>query len=175
MAAPAAREFVDAVDEQDRATGVVERGRVFDEGRNFRTVHVVLLDQWGRLLVQQLASGRPRHPGRWGSSVAGYLHAGESYEQAANRRVGEELGVQPQLRWVGRVAMEDDGVTKFVGVFSGEVKATDPLIQNSAHVEGLRWPDIDSLDRELSDNPECFTPTFRRVYAFWKESAGGEP
>lgn len=76
---------------------------------------------------------------------AACLHAGEPYEQAARRRVSEELKVKPTLRWLGRTAMGDDGVTKFVGVVVGEVATTDPQIQDHSHVERLRWAEIDTL------------------------------
>jgi isopentenyldiphosphate isomerase len=167
--APSPKTLVDAVDERDRPTGRVERGRVFEAGANFRTVHVLLFDEVGRLLLQQLGGGRQRHPLRWGSSVAGYLHAGESYQEAAARRVVEELGIEPELEWVGRTAMEDDGVTKFVGMFSGTVAAQDPEIRDLSHVERLRWIRLAGLGRELRETPEVLTPTLRHVFSFWEE------
>lgn len=168
MPAPAASALVDVVDDRDEPIGALERDRVLDEDANFRTAHVLLFDGAGRLLVQQLARGRRRHPLRWGSSVAGYLHAGETYEAAARRRVAEELGIEPPLAWVGRTSMTDEASTKFVGVFRGQVTGEHPRICERDHIERLRWVHLDDLDTELSQEPERFTPTFRHVLAFWR-------
>lgn len=171
MPAPSMRALVDAVDQRDRPTGQVERGRVFEVGANFRTVHVLVFDEAGRLLLQQLGTAQRRHPLRWGSSVAGYLHAGESYEQAARRRTYEELGIKPSLEWLGRTPMEDEGVTKFVGVFSGHVTADAPRVREPSHVKQLRWISLTALDAELLEAPNLFTPTLRHVISFWKGRA----
>src|SRR5436305_161713 len=80
---PTPNSLIDRVDDQDRPIGVIERGRALEEGVNFRTVHVFVFDHQGRLLIQQLSQTRERHAMQWGSSVAGYLHAGESYEDGA--------------------------------------------------------------------------------------------
>src|SRR5438067_12996334 len=84
---------IDAVDQSDSFIGPVRRNEVFRRRVNFRVVHILLFDRRGQLLVQQLASTRTRHSGYWGSSVAGYIFAGESYEAAAQRRLGEEIGI----------------------------------------------------------------------------------
>jgi isopentenyldiphosphate isomerase len=66
---------VDVVDERNEPIGVIPRAEVFSAGVNFRTVHVLVFDHEGELLLQRLSPERERHPGLWGSSVAGYLRA----------------------------------------------------------------------------------------------------
>ncbi len=109
---------IDVVDQNDSPVGMIRRNEVFTRRANFRVVHDLVFNQRGELLVQQLASTRTRHPGYWGSSVAGYIFAGESYEAAARRRLGEELGIYGvPLNYIGKTSMEDDAVTSSSAYF----------------------------------------------------------
>lgn len=95
--------MIEVVNEANEPVGTVPRAEVFDRGANFRTVHVLPFNARGDLLLQQLSSHRERHPLSWGSSVAGYLHAGEDYVTAARRRLREELALE--------IPLTADGVT----------------------------------------------------------------
>lgn len=171
MPAPAAHTLIDRVDDQDRPAGLVRRGQVFKQRANFRVVHVLLFDPSGDLLMQQVSRKRDRHPLRWGSSVAGYLHAGEAYDEAAARRTFEELNIRPELQTVGRTTMEDDGSTKFIGVYTAEVDRDAPSIREPEHIADIAFLPIDRLHSQLSQEPDRFTPTFRHVLHFWETRA----
>ena len=74
---------------------------------------------------------RERHPERWGSSVAAYLYAGESYQEAAQRRLWEELGLEGPLRRIGKTRMADERSLKFVELYTlldgpADVRGTEP-------------------------------------------------
>lgn len=164
MSAPQRDSAIDRVDELDRPIGTVKRGQVLQLGANFRTSHVFVFTQdGGSLLLQRLAPTRERHPNRWGSSVAAYLHAGESYDEAAERRLTEELGFSAPLRFVGRTRMRDDQSWKFVALY----RAIDGRahIQEPDHIAELKpWPLAD-LARTVQRSPDLFTPTFLHLYS----------
>ena len=118
MPAVSERMIIDAVDPADRPIGTISRSRVFSEHANFRVSHVWVFNSSRELLLQRLAFDRMRNPGAWGSSVASYLFSTETYQEAAVRRVREELGVSPSgLKLLVRTEMEDDGCLKFISVF----------------------------------------------------------
>ena len=118
MSAVSEEMVIDAVDQSDSPTSIIRRDEVFRRRANFRVVHILVFNRRGELLLQQLSRTRTRHPGYWGSSVAGYNFAGESYEAAAGRRLGEELGIDGvPLTYIGKTSMEDDGCQKFIGYF----------------------------------------------------------
>lgn len=170
--APTAAGLVDAVDDRNERVGTVPRRDVFTAGTNFRTVHVLVFDDAGALLLQRLAGERDRHPLRWGSSVAGYLHAGEDYASAARRRLQEELSLTTPLRQVGITAMPDDGVTKFIGVFI--TRSNTARIGEPQHIAALRYWPRDQLGARLQREPELFTPSLLHVldYVSHEERAG---
>jgi isopentenyl-diphosphate delta-isomerase len=166
MPAPAKTALIDWVDDEDHPIGRVPRGNVLQIGANFRTVHVFVFHD-GELLLQQLAPTRERHPERWGSSVAAYLHAGESYEHGARRRLWEELGLEGSLARVGKTCMEDERSLKFVELYTfldGPAEIHEP-----DHIAGLRYLDHEELERAIADSPENFTPTFLHVYRYFEQ------
>jgi isopentenyl-diphosphate Delta-isomerase len=167
--APGPQDPIDRVDELNAPVGVVRRGDVFSVGANFRVVHVLLLGADSTtVLVQQLGHARERHPLLWGSSVAGYLHVSESAEDGANRRLGEELGLVLPLRCIGWTHMFDNGVKKFIAVFTGVSDSAQ--INEPEHIESLRFIPLRELERAVSDGPQQFTETFLHVFEYYMTS-----
>lgn len=166
MGAPTQSTLIDVVDEADRPVGVIRRGDVVDSGAGFRTVHVLVTNTQGHLLLQQLADGRQRNPARWGSSVAGYLFAGESYADAAARRMLEEIRCSAPLTALGQIRMADRGATKFVHVFSASADAVE--IGDPTHVKALRFWEPADIEAKLDVTPHAFTETFVEVFALFR-------
>jgi len=157
--------LIDRVDERNRSVGTVARQDVFKEHANFRTVHVLVVKDEGDVLLQQLAPTRERHPLQWGSSVAGYIYAGETYEEAARRRLREELGLETELHAVGITPMEDDGLTKFVGVFV--TVADRPRVEEPDHIAAIEFRPQTELEQDIRLHADAYTDSFRHVLAFW--------
>jgi isopentenyl-diphosphate Delta-isomerase len=166
MPAPTKTSLIDVVDDENRPIGRAPRGEVLAAGLNFRTVHIFVFHQ-ERLLLQQLAPTRDRHPERWGSSVAAYLHADEGYEHAARRRLWEELGLEGDLQRVGETRMQDERSLKFVELYTlldGPAQRREP-----DHIEDLRYWDREELGDAITESPESFTPTFLHVYGYFEQ------
>jgi isopentenyldiphosphate isomerase len=170
VGAPGSTSPIDVVDAYNNAFGTIERGDALRAGANFRTVHVLVFNPAGDLLVQRLADSRERHPGLWGSSVAGYLHAGEDYDHAARRRLYEELAVTTPVRSLGVLRMDDEQSIKFVGVYS--TGADHYRNQLPTHIADLEWRDTNRLRADMTQNPDRYTETFRQVFEYWRASAG---
>jgi isopentenyl-diphosphate Delta-isomerase len=164
--APSASSLIDQVDPEDRPVGLVPRGEVLGIGANFRTAHVFVFHN-DRLLLQQLAPTRERHPCRWGSSVAAYLSAGETYEQAAERRLAEELGLQGQLDEVGKTCMQDGRSLKFVELYM--LRDGPASIREPDHIAQLRYWETAELEDAIAKDSAMFTQTFLHVYEFFRQ------
>jgi len=158
---------IDSVNQDDVPIGSVSRNKIFRQRANFRVVHDLIFNSRGELLVQQLARTRDRHPGYWGSSVAAYLFAGESYGAAAERRLGEELGVHNvPLAYVGKTSMEDEGSHKFIAVFAATYDG--PFSFDRSHIERLEFLSRHVIHELQSTGMRTFTPTFLRVLSFYE-------
>jgi isopentenyldiphosphate isomerase len=159
--------LIDTVDEHDNPTGVIRRSEVLQRHGNFRVVHLLLFNRRSEVLIQQLSPVRERHPGQWGSSVAGYLFAGETYEQAAERRLSQELGVsQCDLHLYGKTAMNDAGCKKFISLFVATCEG--PFQYDCTHIAGLEFLSIRGIKRQRDSGERAFTPTFLYVLDFYR-------
>lgn len=160
---------IDAVDENDVPIGVVRREEVFRQRANFRVAHGLVFNSRGELLVQQLARSRPRHSGYWGSSVAAYVFAGESYRAAARRRLTQELDIHGvPIRYVGKTSMEDEGCHKFIGVFAAVHDG--PFRFDPDHIETLEFLPLHVIHELHAAGSRPFTPTFLRVVSFYEST-----
>jgi isopentenyl-diphosphate delta-isomerase len=117
-----------------------------------------------------LSRKRERNPLKWGSSVAGYLHAGESYADGATRRLREELGMETPIVKHGSISMQDHSSTKFITLYKTGIVA-EPRIEEPSHIESLRFWNLGELQEELSIDSEQFTETFRYVFRFYQATS----
>jgi isopentenyl-diphosphate delta-isomerase len=162
MPAPTPGTLIDRVDDTDRPIGLVRRDAVFATHAGFRVVHLLARNAVGSLLLQQVGAARDRSPLRWGSTVAGYVFADESYADAARRRAREEVGLTAPLLKLGNVRMPDHGATKFIELFMTDAETAS--IQDRQHVEALRFWTLDEIDGALVETPDLFTETFPYVF-----------
>jgi isopentenyl-diphosphate delta-isomerase len=158
--------LIDRVDQSDAVIGPIERRRVFELKANFRVVHVFIMDRQGRLLLQQIPPGAKRHPHSWGSSVAGYVFAGEGYEEAARRRLEQELGVpDAELQFFGKVPMDDAGCTKFIALFTAQHDG--PFLPVPSHIAALEFVPFGEIAEMKRRGERAFTPTFLLLLNFF--------
>ena len=86
-------EIFDIFDENNKLIGQARREDVHKQGLFHRAVNVVLMDNAGRVLLQQRSVGKAINGGCWDVSVGEHLSPGETYRQAAVRGLAEELGL----------------------------------------------------------------------------------
>jgi isopentenyl-diphosphate Delta-isomerase len=168
LSASAPTPVIDRVDDHDRPIGRLARKDALATGANFRTAHVFILDSANRLLLQQLADSRERHPLRWGSSVAAYVLSQETYRHAAERRMRQELGLALELHELGKISMRDERSTKFVFLFTARNGGAQVLEPD--HIAAIRYWDQQELDLDTDRHPDRFTPTFLKLYRYFRRS-----
>jgi isopentenyl-diphosphate Delta-isomerase len=156
---------IDVVNELDEKVGEALRREVLPNAKNFHTAHLFLFDEAGRLLLQQLGANRDRHPLTWGASVAAYVFAGETYEEAIRRRTRQELGVTIEPELVGKTEMLDRSSTKFVSLFTATFSGH--VTPDPQHIEAVQLLTLDEVAAALRSAPEQFTPTFRHIFPFY--------
>jgi isopentenyl-diphosphate delta-isomerase len=171
--------LVELVDARGRATGsttVYAAHRA--PGQLHRAFSVLLLDEAGRLLLQQRAAAKTRFPLRWANACCGHPLPGEVVTVAAGRRLGEELGpIFAPLTEVGvYVYRAGDPATgriehEYDHILVGRIGADAPLDPNPAEVAAVRWIAPDELRSALAADPDTYAPWLAGVIAPL-ESAG---
>ena len=94
-------ELLDIVDENGKPTGeTVERKTAHSEGIRHRTAHVWIVrksDEGAEVLLQKRAMNKDSFPGRYDTSSAGHIQAGDEPEESAIRELHEELGIKASV------------------------------------------------------------------------------
>ncbi|MFE9651786.1 isopentenyl-diphosphate Delta-isomerase [Micromonospora sp. NPDC006431] len=158
--------LVELVDDAGHALGEATVAAAHQPpGRLHRAFSVLLVDPDGRILLQQRAAVKTRFPLRWANSCCGHPLPGQSLAEAANRRLAEELGVDPvDLTEVGvYVYYAEDPATgrvefEYDHVLRAEVPAALPTRPDPEEVAGLRWVDPGELTADLDVDPRAYAP-----------------
>lgn len=94
-------ELLDIVDENGKPIGeTVERKTAHSEGIRHRTAHVWIVrksDEGAEVLLQKRAMNKDSFPGRYDTSSAGHIQAGDEPEESAIRELHEELGIKASV------------------------------------------------------------------------------
>ena len=145
-------ELVDVVDTGDRVVATATRRQMRAERLLHRAVSIAVRGSDGRLLVHRRSTGKDLWPGRWDLAAGGVVGAGESYATAAERELGEELGIRDvALRHLGGGTYVDDDVAEIACCF--EVVHDGPFTFDDGEVTEVRWVDADELDRLMAGEP----------------------
>ncbi|MFF5368407.1 NUDIX hydrolase [Streptomyces sp. NPDC013187] len=148
----AADEILDIVDENDRVVGQRPRGEVYARGLRHRCVFVQARDAEDRIFVHRRTATKLVFPSLHDMFVGGVVGAGESYDAAALREAGEELGVTglPQPRHLFTFLYDNgSGRTWWSAVY--EVRCALPV---HPQVEEVAWHDFlpeAEVERRLAD------------------------
>jgi len=91
-------EIFDVVDEKGMPTGrTIERSEAHATGTRHRTAHIWVIrerEDGFDVLLQKRALNKDSFPGRFDTSSAGHIQAGDEPLESAIRELGEELGIQ---------------------------------------------------------------------------------
>jgi isopentenyldiphosphate isomerase len=156
-------EYFDVVDENGQPTGrIVEREKAHREDILHRTVHIWIVRKKGerfQVLLQKRSRNKDSFPGRYDTSSAGHIQAGDGPRQTACREIGEELGIRAlpeDFLFVGHFRIHfaeefhgktfRDNEVVFVYIFRKPVRIRDLRFQEE-EVEGAAWFDFDELLR----------------------------
>lgn len=120
------KEILDVVDENDNVIGKASTIAChIDNSLVHRGVVLLLYDSSGRVFLTKRKESKAEYPSALDSSVAGHVRSGESYEQAAERELREELGVSGvEVKKIGKfncfTASEREIECVFACKFDGE-------------------------------------------------------
>lgn len=87
------------VDKDDNIIDYKPRSVAHKERLLHRTVAVIVFNDKGEVLLQKRSMSVDTAPGHYTVSATGHVSKGESYEQAAEKELREELGVSSKLKF----------------------------------------------------------------------------
>src|SRR5882757_9406536 len=144
------------VDEGNRAVGAAPKQAVHRQGLLHRAFSIFMLDDQGRILLQQRNPRKYHSGGLWANSCCGHPRPGEQTVTAARRRLNEELGVTDPLSFgfFARYQADlDNGLkeNEYVYVYFGHLRSQakpDP-----AEIADLEFVSLPEIDRRIKQKP----------------------
>lgn len=137
-----------------------------------RAFSVFLFDAQGHLLLQQRSADKPLWPLIWSNSCCSHPRRGEEMDEAAARRIDEELGVTCDLQFVYRFQYHAQyskrgSENELCSVYLGRV--TSDITPNTNEIADHAWLDIAAFEASLAAEPERYSPW---VKLEWRDLRG---
>ncbi len=114
-------ELLDLVDQQDKIIGQKLRSEIYDKKlTNFRVVNAFIQNDDGDLWIPRRSKDKRVFPLCLDASMGGHVAAGETYEEAFNRELMEELRIDSTkvfFQEFGVLTPHQHGVSAFMKVF----------------------------------------------------------
>jgi isopentenyldiphosphate isomerase len=159
-------EWFDVVNERDEVIRRATRREVHATGLWHRAVHILVFDEAGRVFLQKRSMLKDLSPGLWDSSCSGHLDAGEDYDTAAVRELGEEIGVrlpagEVPARWFRIEACEPTG-WEFVWVY--RLRYTGPITIDPLEIQFGEWVSPAEVAARIAARPEGYCPSFKLLW-----------
>lgn len=164
-------EMFDVVDEHNQVVRQAARREVHANNWLHRAVHIFVLNAKGEIFLQLRSHLKDKKPGKWDSSAAGHLDAGEDYLPCAVRELEEELGIRTapeQLTLAGQVAAGPGTGWEFVELFV--THHDGPLRWPAAEIETGQWFAPEELDDWTAARPEDFAEGFLECWRLWHQN-----
>jgi isopentenyl-diphosphate delta-isomerase len=168
------------VNEQNDVLGVMEKMEAHRKGLLHRAFSIFIFDKKGRMLLQQRSPEKYHGANLWTNTCCSHPLPGEKTEEAAIRRLEEELGFITPLKeifaFTYRAEVENGLVEhEFDHVFAGEYEGR--IVPNEKEVLDFRYEDMDQVRWGLATHPEEFTTWFRlafpKIETWWRNRYGG--
>lgn len=166
-------EQVVLISENDEVLGLMDKMQAHENGILHRAFSVFLFNEKGELLLQKRAAEKYHSPNQWTNAVCSHPRINETYMEAAQRRLLEELGIEkvtltPKFHFiykadVGGNLWEHELDHVFTGVYNGAFSL------NKEEVSEIKYMTMEQLDQEMHSNPENFTEWFKIILREYKD------
>lgn len=158
-------ELLILVDARDNIIGFENRGKCHEgEGLLHRAFSILIFNDQKQLLLQKRSDQKLLWPLYWSNSVCSHPRKGEGYEEAAMRRLEEELGQATSLKLLFKfqyqarfknIGAEKEMCCVYIGKTNGTVRA------NPKEIAEWKYIDRETLNKHMMTRPQIYTPWFK--------------
>ena len=157
-------EYVILVNDNDMPLGAMEKMEAHERGKLHRAFSIFIFNTKGEMMLQKRAEDKYHSPGLWTNTVCSHPHPGEDTEEAAHRRLVEEMGFDCDLKELfsfkykakvggGLVEHEYDHV--FIG------KTDKKPVPNPEEVSDWKYVSLEDVLADIKNNPDNYTEWFK--------------
>jgi len=157
-------EIFDIVDEHDEVIGSASREEVHRKGLKHRSVHLLVFNRKGEVLLQKRSMQKDTFPDTWDSTVSGHVDSGEDYDQSVIRESIEEMGIEfdsvPE-KMFKITACEETG-QEFCWIYRHHHDG--PFFPNEDEISEARWFSPEELENLPLQDSSIFSPAFSLIW-----------
>lgn len=162
------KEFVVLVDENNNEIGTMEKLEAHEKWILHRAISIFVFNEKWEFLLQQRAKHKYHAGGLWTNTVCSHPRKWESYEDAVQRRLQEEMGFSCPLEklWIIIYDVwflewnlrEYEYDTIFIWTYNGEVNL------NTEEAMDYKWINLEELKNDIQKNKNNYTPWFLEIF-----------
>ncbi|MBT3933760.1 MAG: isopentenyl-diphosphate Delta-isomerase, partial [Bacteroidetes bacterium] len=132
-----------------------------------RAFSVFIFNNKGETLLQQRATTKYHSPLLWTNACCSHPREGETYEEAALRRMPEEIGLTTEIEeafWFIYRADVGQGLTEheldhvFIGYSNDEPEL------NPEEACNYKWMKAEDVKNDIASNPDLYTEWFKIIF-----------
>ena len=160
-------EQVILVNESDEILGYMNKLEAHEKGVLHRAFSIFILNDNREVMLQQRAKDKYHSPLLWTNTCCSHQRAGESNEQAAKRRLEEEMGFVTELKELFYFIYKtpfDNGLTEHELDYVLIGKYNKQPIINKKEVEDWKWMKLNDIKTEIEIHPEKYTSWFKIIF-----------
>ncbi|WP_027419690.1 isopentenyl-diphosphate Delta-isomerase [Crocinitomix catalasitica] len=155
------------VNDQDEPTGLMEKLEAHRQGLLHRAFSVFVFNNQQQLLLQRRAKSKYHSGGLWTNTCCSHPLDGETVEEAAERRLVEEMGftcdMELQFNFIYRAELDQGMIeNEFDHVLFGTYNEAPEV--NPEEVGEWKYMDISAISIDLEENPEAYTAWFKIIF-----------
>lgn len=150
-------ELIDIVDDNNVVVGVSDVETAHEQKLMHRVAGVLVFDVEGYLYVQ--SNGKY---GKLDLSVGGHVQKGESYGEAAQREMLEEIGLDSNIIHISTFLPEIAKMNHFWAIYK-TVTPKDWAFRETDEVKSLEKMSINKITLLMKSDPDIFTYGFHNV------------
>ena len=160
-------EQVILVNEKDEPIGLMGKMEAHQKGLLHRAFSVFVFNSKQEVLLQQRAACKYHSPNLWTNTCCSHPRAGETNQQAGERRLQEEMGLQVPLQEVFSFIYKapfDNGLTEheYDHVLIGYSDAQPQI--NPEEVASWKWLSLEAIKEDILQAPERYTAWFKIIF-----------
>lgn len=161
------KEYVVLVDVKDEPVGIMEKMEAHFKAVLHRAFSVFIFNEQGELMLQQRALSKYHTPGLWTNTCCSHPREGEKTDDAAHRRMVEEMGFDCDFEEAFTFTYKADvgqGLTEheFDHVFIGRSDKTPTI--NPEEVNDWKYMKLEDIKSDMKANPSSYTVWFRIAF-----------
>ena len=142
------KEIIICVDKNDNEVGHIEKMDAHIKGLLHRALSIFIFNEKNELLLQKRYSGKYHSPGLWTNTCCTHPNKDESTDDAAIRRLQEEMGFSCDLKEVFSfmyyIKFDNDLIEhEFDHVYFG--RYSNEISINPLEVEDYKWISLDNI------------------------------